>query len=84
MNLVLFNLEPDKKRDLKFKFGSDDAYKLVKEVIVTAEALDAYNTLGNKKITTTETLCSDHNAFTRYLMPEKSMVVLYLEKKPAE
>ncbi|MCE5178433.1 MAG: hypothetical protein LLF81_04725 [Porphyromonadaceae bacterium] len=84
MNLVIFNLEPGKKRDLKFKFGSDDAYKLVKEVIVTADALDAYNTLGNKKITTTETLLSDHNAFTKYLMPEKSMVVLYLEKRPAE
>lgn len=84
MNLVIFNLEPDKKRDLKFKYSSDDAYKLVKEVIVTADALDAYNTLGNKKITTTETLVSDKRAFTRYLMPEKSMVVLYLEKKPAE
>ncbi len=84
MNLVIFNLDPDKKRDLKFKYSSDDAYRLVKEVIVTADALNAYNTFGNKKITTTETLLSDHNAFTKYLMPEKSMVVLYLEKKPAE
>ena len=80
MNLVLFNLQPDKKRDLKFKYSSDDAYRLVKEVIVTAEAFDAYNALGDKTITTTETLVSGKRAFTKYLMPEKSMVVLYLEK----
>lgn len=80
INLVLFNLEPDLQREVEFKFRFYP-YKLVKEVIVTADSLSAYNTFGNKMITKTENVISDNKPFSEYTIPEKSMVVLYLERR---
>jgi alpha-L-arabinofuranosidase len=79
LNLVIFNLDPDIKRDLNFNF-SLSPYKLKKEVIVTADALDSFNSLTEKKINTTEKELSNSGVFSSYTIPEKSMVVLYLER----
>ncbi|MGG1553718.1 carbohydrate binding domain-containing protein [Paenibacillus ferrarius] len=82
LRLVLVNRDARMKRDIAFEF--EHAYKVVKKTVLTAPSLISTNTATSAPISAVTTVVTDEQALQNYLMPEKSMVVLYLEKLDAQ
>lgn len=79
LNIILVNREPDAGREISFEFRNK--YKLLKETILTAKDMEAYNTVDNKAITVKSKNINNGKIFNSYLMPAKSIVVLCLKKQ---
>lgn len=79
LNLILVNRDSNKERDVNFQFANH--YKLTKKTVLTADDLLSYNTANKKAINTETTMVNETSDFRQYVVPGKSMVVLYLEKK---
>ncbi|MFH0790570.1 MAG: hypothetical protein V2A64_02965 [Candidatus Omnitrophota bacterium] len=81
LNIILVNRAPLMKRDVSFEFR--DKYMLLKEITLTAKDMDACNTLDRKEITVTSKDINSEENFNSYVVPAKSMLVLYLKKNGA-
>ncbi len=81
LNIILVNRDPIVKRNVSFEFK--DKYMLLKETILTAKDIDACNTLDRKEIIVTSKDINSEENFNSYVVPAKSMLVLYLKKNGA-
>ena len=78
LNVVLVNRDPRMKRDVSFQF--EQKYKLVKKTVLTGDSILSDNNTSNPINLTTETV-NDESQFNHIVIPDKSLVVLYLELK---
>jgi len=79
LNIILVNREPNKKRKIAFEFQKK--YRLVKVTTLTAKSMESYNTVDRKEIKVSSKKIKSKEDFKSYLMPEKSLAVLYLKRK---
>ena len=79
LNLVIINRNPSISRDVTFQFEKD--YKLVKKTILTGSTPEADTTNVSSPLTVNTTQVNGESRFTQQVIPNQSMVVLYLEKK---
>ena len=78
LNLVIINRDPRMKRDVSFQF--EQKYKLVKKTVFTGDSILSDNNTSSPIHLTTETV-NDESQFNHIVIPDKSLVVLYLELK---
>ncbi|MFH1073450.1 MAG: hypothetical protein V1752_00010 [Candidatus Firestonebacteria bacterium] len=79
LNLILVNRDPLMKRGVSFEFRGK--YVLLKETTLTAKDMDACNTVDRKEITVTSKDINNKENFNSYVVPAKSILVLYLKKQ---
>lgn len=76
INIILVNRAPAVKRGISFEFKG--RYKLLKETVITAKDMNTHNTVDKKEITVKSENVNDGRILNYYVMPAKSVVVLYL------
>lgn len=75
VNVLMVNRSPYNKIKVSFKFKG--RYKIFKETVLTADKMDDYNTLKEKKIRVLEKEDKNSKEDYSYTLPPKSFVVLY-------
>ncbi|MEK6794165.1 MAG: hypothetical protein AABZ39_05270 [Spirochaetota bacterium] len=77
--LSLVNRDPDVARNVAF--SAEKTYALSSETILTADDIDAYNTMTNRPLKSVIHRANDIKPFSNYLLGARSFVVLHLVKK---